>query len=343
MAENERVRIADIAEELGVSTATVSNVIHGKTKKISDETVKRVQLLLEERKYIPSMAGILLAQNNSRIIGVIINDHEKYEGRVLEDPFISSAVNYLSYETDKNGYFLMIKITTETSDIIRFASMWNVSGMVLIGFCCDQDYDKLRSSIRIPFVVYDGFFDKPNRISNITIDNFDGGYQVGKHFAELGHKKLLCISDNFTCMDLERWNGFKKAAKEHALSADYLQIPLNSEERIQFYEEKMNEIKMYSAVFAVSDFYAVELMQFLMENGIKIPGDISISGFDDTPICRQIAPSLTSVHQDCKSRAKTAVSVLKELQKQEKEGSIIRLPVELITRNSTAKYTKQLH
>ena len=317
MAENERVRIADIAEELGVSTATVSNVIHGKTKKISDETVKRVQLLLEERKYIPSMAGILLAQNNSRIIGVIINDHEKYEGRVLEDPFISSAVNYLSYETDKNGYFLMIKITTETSDIIRFASMWNVSGMVLIGFCCDQDYDKLRSSIRIPFVVYDGFFDKPNRISNITIDNFDGGYQVGKHFAELGHKKLLCISDNFTCMDLERWNGFKKAAKEHALSADYLQIPLNSEERIQFYE--------------------------LMENGIKIPGDISISGFDDTPICRQIVPSLTSVHQNCKSRAKTAVSVLKELQKHEKEGSIIRLPVELITRNSTAKYTKQLH
>jgi len=53
----ERVRIVDIAEELGLSTATVSNVIHGKTKKISDETVKRVQELLEKRQYIPSMAG----------------------------------------------------------------------------------------------------------------------------------------------------------------------------------------------------------------------------------------------------------------------------------------------
>ena len=74
--EQPRVTIRDIAEELGLSTATVSNVIHGKTKKISDETVQRVQALLEEKQYIPSMAGILLAQNSSRIIGVVVNDHE---------------------------------------------------------------------------------------------------------------------------------------------------------------------------------------------------------------------------------------------------------------------------
>lgn len=99
--ENQRVTIRDIAEELGLSTATVSNVIHGKTGKISDETVKRVQALLEERQYIPSMAGILLAQNSSKIIGVFINDHEKYEGRTLEDFFIASSLNYLSSEIEK--------------------------------------------------------------------------------------------------------------------------------------------------------------------------------------------------------------------------------------------------
>ena len=77
---SQRVRIVDIAEELGLSAATVSNVIHGKTKKISDETVKRVQELIEKRGYIPSMAGILLAQNSSGIIGAVVNDHRKYEG-----------------------------------------------------------------------------------------------------------------------------------------------------------------------------------------------------------------------------------------------------------------------
>ena len=69
-----RVRIVDVADALGLSTATVSKVIHGNTEKISDE--------LERTGYIPNMAGILLARNNSRIIGVVVNDHVKYEGGV---------------------------------------------------------------------------------------------------------------------------------------------------------------------------------------------------------------------------------------------------------------------
>ncbi len=75
-----RVRIVDVADALGLSTATVSKVIYGNTEKISDETVKRVQQELERTGYIPNMAGILLARNNSRIIGVVVNDHVKYEG-----------------------------------------------------------------------------------------------------------------------------------------------------------------------------------------------------------------------------------------------------------------------
>lgn len=88
----ERVRICDIAEELGLSTATVSNVIHGKTNKASDETVQRVTALLEKRRYIPSMAGILLARNSSGIIGVFVNDHPKYEGHTLRDGFLASVL-----------------------------------------------------------------------------------------------------------------------------------------------------------------------------------------------------------------------------------------------------------
>lgn len=88
----ERVRICDIAKELGLSTATVSNVIHGKTNKVSDETVQRVTALLEKRQYIPSMAGILLARNSSGSIGVFVNDHPKYEGHTLRDGFLASVL-----------------------------------------------------------------------------------------------------------------------------------------------------------------------------------------------------------------------------------------------------------
>ena len=119
----ERVKIKDIAQQLGVSTATVSNVIHGKTNKVSTQTIERVQKALEENQYIPSMAGILLAQNSSKIIGIFINDHEKYEGNVFNDFFISSSLNELSKEIEKHNFFMMIKKTKDPCDIVQFSSM----------------------------------------------------------------------------------------------------------------------------------------------------------------------------------------------------------------------------
>lgn len=333
----QRVRIVDIAEELGVSTATVSNVIHGKTKKISDETVKRVQQLLEERQYIPSMAGILLAQNDSRIIGVVINNHEKYEGHVLEDPFVSSSLNNLSAEIEKAGYFMMIKTTTDLKDIVKFASMWNLEGMIIIGFCEDE-YDKLRKFMHVPFVVYDGYFENEGRICNLTIDNYDGGLQVGRYFKEIGHKKALCISDNQICVDLERFQGFQEGfGKENT---DFLLIPMQKNERHRFYETHLNEIREHSAVFAVSDYYAIDFIQFMQERSICIPEDISVAGFDDMPICEQVVPTLTSVHQDAGKRAKSALMLLQSLKQGKQFETEQKLPVTLIKRNSTANYTK---
>lgn len=152
MTQN-RIRIVDVADTLGLSTATVSKVIHGKTEKISDKTVKRVQQELERSGYIPNMAGILLARNNSKIIGVVVNDLEKYEGRVLENGFVMSSLNALSHEVNEKGYFLMIKTTSDIREIPVFASMWNMDGLILIGFC-EADYESLRNQMRISFVVY---------------------------------------------------------------------------------------------------------------------------------------------------------------------------------------------
>lgn len=331
--EKKRVRICDIAEELGLSTATVSNVLHGKTKKVSDETVQRVQALLEERQYVPSMAGILLAQNTSKIIGVVINDHEKYENHTLEDAFISSALNYLSAEIEKNGLFMMVKKTTEIGDIIRFASMWNMEGLVVIGFC-EQDYMYLRNHMRIPFVVYEGFFEKAERICNITIDNFNGGVQVGKYFRENGHEKVLCVSDNDTCMDKERYDGCREG---FGADVNLMLIPMQRDERKLFYEENLEKIRSYTAIFAVSDFYAVDLIQFLLNKKIAVPEEISVVGFDDTPLCRMISPTLTSVKQDVELRAKVAIEKLQELKENRTMEAAITLPVKLIERESSRR------
>lgn len=329
MQTENRVRIVDIAEELGLSTATVSNVIHGKTKKISDETVRRVQELLEEREYIPSMAGILLAQNDSRIIGVVINNHEKYEGHVLEDGFIAASLNALSEEIDRAGYFMMVKVTAEWNEISRFASMWNMEGLVLIGFC-EQDYKKLRETMRIPFVIYDGYVEETVKLSNIIVDNFDGGLRAGNYLKEKGHQKVLCISDNEICMDLERYQGLKKALPQ----AELMIVPMAGEERYRFYSDRLSDIREHTAVFCVSDYYAVDLICFLMSCQIRVPEDISVMGFDDTELGKMIRPSLTTIRQDSKERARESLRLLEKLKYGAKQGDTIRLGVTLIERES---------
>lgn len=328
----ERVRIADIADELGVSTATVSNVIHGNTKKVSDETVKRVQQLLEERQYIPSMAGILLAQNDSKIIGVVINDHEKYEGHTLEDQFISASVNALAKEIERAEKFLMLKVTDRWNEIPKFASMWNMEGMVLIGYC-GQDYNKLREQMHIPFVVYDGYMESSGNLVNIELNHFDGGAQAGRYLKSRGHRAVLCISDNNICMDMERFMGLKSEIP----NAELMVIPMEQETRTGFYMEHLEEIKKYSAVFAVSDYYAMDFIQFLKRAGLSVPEDMSVVGFDNVRECEKFVPALTTIKQDTMERAALAVKILDQLRNGGCQNKNVMLPVTLIERDSVGE------
>lgn len=332
--DKNRVRLVDVAEELGLSIATVSKVIHGKTNKISEETVKRVQQKLEETGYIPNMAAILLARNSSRIIGVVINDNSKYEGRVLEDGFIMASLNALSREVNESGYFLMIKTTRDFTEIPVFASMWNMDGLVLMGFC-EADYEKLRNQMRISFVVYDGYFQSDSRIVNLVIDHYDGGYQAGRYMKELGHKRALLLADNNICMDQERMKGFRDAFGDGEVF--FWQIPMLSSERVEYYESKFSELKEQgiTAVFAVSDYYALDFMRFVQVKGLSVPEDIQIVGFDDNTASKESTPPLSTIHQDAALRAKTAIQCIEAMRDGKSFASRIVLPVELIKREST--------
>lgn len=334
--EEQRVRIRDIAQELGLSTATVSNVIHGKTQKVSDETVKRVQELLERRQYIPNMAGILLAQNDSKIIGVVINDHAKYEGHVLEDGFIAASVNALAREVDRAGYFLMPKITASWQDIPKFASMWNMVGLVLIGYCY-QDYQHLRDEIRIPLVIYDGTIRDGKRLVNLTIDNYGGGRQMGEHFRALGHERVLYIADNDTHVDHLRYEGLRSVIAQ----SEQMLVPMERERRRAFYEDRLGELAQFTAVFAASDYYAADFLHFIQSKGIVVPDKMSVAGFDDSSPSRQTHPMLTTIGQDHTARAKLAVELLIKLREQAPVEPEILLPVKLIRRSSTGPARKE--
>ena len=309
--EENRITIRDIAEELGVSTATVSNVLHGKKNKVSQATVERVEACIEKKRYIPSMAALLLGRNDSRIVAVVINDHEKYHGHVLEDGFVSASLNALYKELEEKGLFMMVKVTDNISQVPKYASMWNMDALVLMGFC-DSDYASLRRESRIPFVVYDGLctIDDDEGIAMLTVDDRKGGLLAGEHLRALGHRNVLCLTDNQWRMDEARCRGvIEKVGK-----GEELLIPIHKEERWKFYSERLGYIRSFSAVFAISDYYALDFMAFLSSRSLRVPEDISVIGFDGSLISSFF--SLTTIRQDHAQRARLAVESVEEM----KEG-----------------------
>jgi len=116
---------------------------------------------------------------------------------------------------------------------VKFASMWNMVGMLLLSFCSDE-YQCVRDQIHIPFVVYGGYLEGIDRFCNIRIDDRDGGRQLGAHLRELGHCCVLCVADNLECMDRERYEGLCEGL---GVRADFLKIPMQKTERTAFSDD----------------------------------------------------------------------------------------------------------
>ena len=342
MKENEKapkIRIKDIAEQLGVGTATVSNVIHGKTAKISKKTVEKVQELLESSGYVPNMAAILLAQNSSKIVCVLLSADVKYENKMIQDPFIHTILDSISKELQRKGYFMMLREEKEIDMIVKYASMWNVAGLILIGYCV-QDFDGLRKKMRIPFLVVDGYSEPNERWADIMTDDYDGGYQVGEYLYEMGHRRIMYLSDNDECCDHDRYQGCYDYFKEKEIilpAKDFKLVSSEQQERFLQYTEILHEIDEYTAAFCASDFYAIEFMNFLYDHGYKIPEDISIVGFDDIAMATIVRPQLTTVSQKITERGKIAVDLLANMIEGKIPPQSVVTPVKLVIRESVNK------
>ena len=102
------IRIKDIADRAGVSPTTVSNVIHGKTGRVSKATVEKINRILKEMEYVPSISARMLANNSSGLIGVALGFMKKGNASSFEDPFVSAMLGNLEYQIREHGYYMML-------------------------------------------------------------------------------------------------------------------------------------------------------------------------------------------------------------------------------------------
>ncbi len=329
--------IKNIADAVGVSCTTVSNVIHGKYSKVSKQTIEKIQAVIKELDYVPNMSARSLVLNSSRVIGminhIITRDHPNF----LDDPFQSSFIGVIEQTLRIHGYYLMVRTIETPEALTAFLRNWNVDGLFFTGIYKDNFFDVI-SNLEQPVVLIDSYVESPN-ICNVGLNDFQGCYTSTQHLIQRGHRNIGFVSPPIIGKGVlyERLLGYQAALKDAGIAFNP-NIVFEAEMDIDSCKTISAQIagmRSLSGLITTADIMAGGLMACLKEKNIRIPEDLSIIGFDDINLCRMLTPTLTTIHQDINLKGKIAVDLmLQRLNGETPAESNITLPVSLIERES---------
>lgn len=337
------VRIKDVAEAVGVSTATVSNVINGKDKHVSAAVREKVLKALDEMGYICNRSAMMLAKTSSNMIGVVLPCKEGNR-IMLEDPYFSALVGNLEYEIRKKNCYMYLIAQQTVEEIVHQSMAWNLDGLIVCNMI-EKELERLCEKYHRGIVSIDSYANCKSNFINISTDDFGGGYEMGKYLIRKGHMKIAMVADNDKAVDHYRWMGLQQAIKESGLlisEADHFIFSSNELVRNLELERMLPKWKEYTALFVASDFYALEVVAFLQRKGLRIPEDLSVSGFDDLFYAKLARPRLTTMSQNIEYKAKLAVEALLSMKQEgttteSMENDRWLIPVKLVERDSVAK------
>ncbi len=339
------ITIKEIARELNMSATTVSNVIHGKTREVSAETIERVQKFLKEVDYVPNINARNLAQNQSKIIGVVLKAMKYKYDNIFIDPFVAELLGGIEKAVREQGYFMMLYLSDDIAEILKHVSTWNVDGLLL--FCMmDDDALRVRQKYGKPIVCIDTYISDETRESftdrfvNVGLDDFGGAREAVSYLLGKGHRKIAFLSDNKYGVDLERFRGYRKALGEFGVEysdRNFLQVRPEQEEQEKSIMKIAGSARDFTAIFCCSDLYAVKMVNACESIGIRVPADLSIIGFDDNYCGRLCRPPLTTMHQDAEYKGRIASETLIRMIHGEKpETRQIILKASLVERGTVA-------
>ncbi|WP_035779228.1 LacI family DNA-binding transcriptional regulator [Butyrivibrio sp. MC2013] len=305
--------IKEIAQKLGVSTTTVSNVIHGKTSEVSVQTLEIVKKGLEKYKYIPNATAVNLAKSRSGIIGFTLRCRHDYLERALSDPFNSGFLNGIYKKAKDKGYQVMIFAADSDEEFLNQILTWNCDGVIILG-TPEEEGQIISNRYDGPVVFVDAFFDpeKDNQVS-LRIDDVESSYEMTRHIIEYGHRKIAFLCDSERGVDMKRYEGYRKALKESGIEdspSNRLFVTDGFGGTSQQWDRIVEQVRAYTAVECTSDYFAVQLIKNLIQKGIRVPEDISVTGFDDNDFARFCNPGITTIHQDIREKGELAAHML---------------------------------
>ncbi|MGN6532251.1 MAG: LacI family DNA-binding transcriptional regulator [Ginsengibacter sp.] len=296
MPKDKEVTIYDLASALNLSIATVSRALKNDPV-VNKQTKKKVFDLAEKMEYRTNHFARNLRSKNTNTIGIIVHE--------LNSNFINSVLAGVEKVTTEAGYDLIIAHSSE-SYIKEVANAKNLFEKRVDGLIASLAFDsknldhfKLFKDKGVPVI----FFDRVEQEGNntvVVIDNYKCGYQATQHLIEQGCTRIVHITSSLKRnVYSQRFKGYKDALFDNGISYDENLLIINDLSEKAGIESAMQILKMTplpDAAFITNDFVAAVCMRTLKENGIRIPEDIAIVGFNNDAICTLIEPALSTIN-----------------------------------------------
>ncbi|MBM4278880.1 MAG: LacI family transcriptional regulator [Deltaproteobacteria bacterium] len=326
--------IRDVAKIAEVSVATVSRVLN-RSATVKEGTRQRVLKAIEECGFTYNAIARSLSTRKSVTIGVIVP--------AITNPVFAQSTKGIQDFANSCGYSIILGNSDYSSkmedQLVEVFKEKRVEGIVLTCSDIRHEYIQRLKHSKLPFVLlYNIPFDK--ELNLVTIDNYKAAYEIVEHLIHLGHRRIGMIAGYFNMSDrsLVRSQGFKACLNEHGISfqqRDLIETDLTFEGGKRAMKTLLEVTPPLTGIFCSNDFIGMGAIKTIREKGLRIPGDISIAGFDDIEMASYFYPELTTIHQPAYQMGVKGAELLFKILSGEVEGPRqIILDHSLIVRNS---------
>lgn len=332
------ITMRDIADQLNVSSVTVSKALNDK-EGVSEELKNKIKKLAEEMGYRYNTMAKSMKDGVSYNIGVIIP--ERFTG--VTQSFYLKVYQYIATILEENGYYGILHILPEEDEnklsLPRVYQERRVDGFILLGQT-SREYVETMQKINMPIVLLD-FYDENSDVDAVISDNFYGAYEITNYLVNNGHKEIGYVGNIFSTSSIQdRYLGYYKSLLEHRIKLNENYIINDRDEHGIVYAEMELPEKLPTAFVCNCDQVAHLLIQQLISKGYKVPEDCSIVGFDNDIYATITSPKLTTVEVDIAEMAKNAVkSICAKMENPEATFGRVSVKGEIIYRDSVRSIT----
>lgn len=331
--------IIDIANEAGVSTATVSRALNN-PEKVSEKTMKKIMQIVEKHNYTLNAAAREMVTKSTRMVGVLISD--------ISNDYISTVLESFFFELASDGYRAYIAVTDMREDLelaaINDLKSRRVEAVVLLGNRnIEPTGDHLLVSqmdgspiLRIGNTKCKDFY-------SLVPDEEEGAFQATEYLIGLGHRRIALLSGSSRIDSYYyKRKGFRRALRKHGIAQqEGMLCEINlGKYTLETFEKALELLQRPdrpTAILTVGDRLALGVYKAANILGLKIPEDLSIVGFGGSPISECMYPGLTTVSQNAQETGKQAEKYLVKILKGESVANQFHTPTKLIVRGSCMK------